>query len=164
MKRALSLILALVMCLGLCACGSATIKNNETVTAGSYSFAVTKTEFVDQYYNGNFYEYVADGDVHFVVETKFNNVGKTETRIPHGFMTLEYGDGYTFQPTDQYHYSFSTGGFVNNADELPLMGQDKPCIVYFDVPAAVEQNTSEPLKLVIKIAGQEFEYIVREGK
>lgn len=181
MKKLIALILALVLCLSLCACGGGSspatetnipeisvIELNETITAGDYTFKVTKTEFVDQYeYKtpyGSHAEYVSEGNVHLVVDTTFNNVGKNQISIPYHFMKLEYGDGYIFELEGQYHYSFNSELFVANASELPLFGEDKPCQAYFEVPEVVMTNTAEPLKLIITISDQQFVYIIREGK
>ena len=179
MKKTISLLLALVLCLSLCACGTdeqentssnttetsvyqpAEISLNEVITAGNYEFSITKTEFVDRYNNGSFVEACEEGNVHFVVSTTFRNIGKKEVYVPNSFLTLEYGDGYTFSPEDTYHLSTSTGSFVSNCNELPVMSEAKPCNTIFEVPKAVQENNDEQLKLIVNISGIEYVYILR---
>lgn len=165
MKRIAALLLSLIMMVVLCACGDNgtgapveenELKLNETITVGDYEFTVTETEFVPQYFDGFAYKSCGNGNVHFVVKTTFKNVGKEEISIPSSFLTLEYGDGYSFSPSDTYYFSFDTLSYVSNACELPALSKEKPCITYFEVPEEVQNNTDEPLKLKIMLADTEI--------
>lgn len=137
------------------------ISKDEKITIGDLEFSITETEFVKNFNpNGNFSQYCSDGNVHFVVHTMFKNIGKTATRVPYSFLTLEYADGYIFNPADTYHYSFDTYSYVANADELPILSDAKPCQTYFEVPKEVESGT-EPLIIHIYIGTEEYIYQVK---
>lgn len=164
MKKILAILLTITMCIPLVACGGAQTKEiglNETITVGDYEFTLAETEFVDQYYVGGVYKFCGEGNVHFVVETTFKNIGKEEISVPYTFLELEYGDGYTFSPESTYCYSFDTNSFVANASTLAVLADAKPCQTYFEVPEAVQNNEEEPLKLKITVSGTEYIYNVR---
>ena len=168
MKRTIALLLSLIMVLSLCACGDSgtaapveenELKLNEPITVDDYEFTITETEFDPQYFDGfdyKAYKSCGNGNVHFVVKTTFKNVGKEEISIPSSFLTLEYGDGYSFSPSDTYYFSFDVLSYVSNAWELPALSKAKPCITYFEVPEEVQNNTDEPLKLKIMLADTEI--------
>ena len=183
MKKVLALVLALVLVLSLVACGGSSVSNgssgeqetesatteatsnsislNEKITSGDLEFSITEVEFVENFNpNGDYAKACSSGNVHCVVHTTFKNIGKTESRVPYGFLTLEYADGYTFEPEDTYHYSFDTNYYVANADELPIMGDAKPCQTYFEVPQKVETGT-EALIIHVFLNDEEYDCKVR---
>ena len=125
MKKALSLLLALVMCLSLCACGGD--KTNETSNKASNETTTPPTEEVIQNkigdavstdiveviltnvtYEARFNDVTPkDGYSFVVIEFSMKNVGKNDLKhfpsvnggssvIPGSIVWVDYNDGYTF--------------------------------------------------------------------
>ena len=164
MKKVTSLILALLMCLSLCACGSEKSNNvylGVPVTAGDYEFVVTGVEFVSNWNpNGDHSSYCSPGNVHYVLHYTVKNIGKEELSALRNF-TLNYADGFAFESANTYFYSFDTNSYVANASELPVLSKAKPCQTYFEVPEEVRDNTEQPLKVLFTVCKKEFVFNVR---
>jgi len=172
MKKAISLLLALVMCLSLCACdgGSTapettvppteapteptapvdvTIHLNETFAVGDYEITVTDYLFVPHWNpNGNSIDSTSDGSVKFLVFWSVKNIGKTEIRTPDHTISLTYADGYVFNAEETYHLSTATGAWVANADELPVLSEAVSCQTCFEVPQQVHAKEEDPLSII----------------
>ena len=173
MKKVLALVLALVLVLSLVACGGgdkkentgtipAEISLNDTITANDYEFSITKTEFLNDWSPifGQPIEHYSDGSVFFVVHSTLKNVGKTERLEPFDFMTLEYGDGYTFHPVKICYYDTSLNSFVGYITVLPVLSDATPYLTGFEVPEQVKTG-NDPLTINVSIYGEEYTYKVR---
>ncbi len=168
MKKLLALILAVVLCFLLVACGGNTSDNvvylDETITIGDYEITITDTEFVDNWNpNGDSKEFCSEGNVHFVVHYTVKNVGTSKVYAPYKMLKLVYNNDYEFYEDafDTYYYSFDTNSFVVNDNELAPLSQAKPCQTCIEVPAEVKENADSPLKLEITVDEETYVYNIR---
>lgn len=86
MKKLLALVLAIVMCASLCACGK-TYEIGETINSGDFSFKVTKAEVVDSI------KYGVDTDADFFTP---DGAGDKDFVAPGGSALLYFEIEYTF--------------------------------------------------------------------
>lgn len=170
MKKILALILAVILCLTLCACGGNNsgniIYSDEAFTIGDYEITITDTEFVDNWDpNGDCKEACSKGNVHFVVHYTVKNIGKTKVNVPYKMLKLVYNNEYEFKEKDgfggTYYYSFDTHSFVFNANELSTLSQAKPCQTCIEVPVEVRDNKDAPLRLEVTVDKDTYEYNLR---
>ena len=139
------------------------ISMNEPVTIGNLEVTITDTEFVDKYKpNPDGPSMTCDaGNVHFVVTTRFKNVGKISANIPYSyFLFLQYADGYLFMPVDTYIYNSSFNVYAGDGNELPPLSEAKKCQTYFEIPKEAETN-NERLTVSIKIDDVQYDCKIR---
>lgn len=162
MKKVITLVLAAIMLVSLCACGAEkTLSLGETVTIGDYEITVTNTELT---YGWDPNTYISwsnspNGSIHFIIEYTVKNVGKSEIRIPHGLFTVIYDEDYTFEEAafgESYYYSYNTNSYVANGDVLPPLSKEVKCQTCIDVPEQIKDDTSTPLKLKLNLEGQKY--------
>ena len=176
MKKIIALLLTVVLCFSLCACGGGGEKESESpsnviyldepIAIGDYEITITDAEFVDNWNpNGDSEKFCSEGNVHFVAYYTVKNIGKTEVSVPYHMLKLVYNDGYEFKETaetgDTYCYSFDTHSYVYNDTVLPVLSQAKPCQTYLEVPVEVRDNNDAPLKLEITVNEETYVYNVR---
>lgn len=142
MKKAMSWILTLMLCLSLAACGGGdggaknTLYLNETKTIGDYAFTVTGMEFspVNKLDSGSYS--AGDGKVFLILHFDICSTAKEEVS-PSVKCEVVYGDGYTFE------------GGLTMASMAPL-SEAKYGSVAIAVPEAVEDDMTSALKVVVK--------------
>ena len=165
MKKAMSLILALMMCLSLCACGGEkTTLATVGTTTGSEIVELTVSDI--KFYDGEYPFYSVEKAGHTFVTVLFTlkNIGKDNlgfwpdvvhgngTKLPSGILYIDYSDGYKFycadvrgDDGDNYHVSvFYEGDLL---DEVKPLGDAIGYAVAICVPNEAIENTEAPLNL-----------------
>ena len=177
MKKTLSLILALVLCLGLCACGGgekettpsettvpeATVPPttekpqkielylNEAITLGDYEFTITDVEFVKSYSTSLSHYSTGDGYYYIKVDYLVKNISKTTKWTPIKCLTVDYDDGYIFEIFKSYRdVAQYDGGAENPAEMAPLSGS-VDCRAYIPVPEEV-YTSEKPLSIIVRLS------------
>ncbi len=173
MKKTLSLILALTMCLSLSACGGNkdALKIGDTSTTSVVEFTLTRFEYADKLKNATFQtgkspdpEYLLpteeeqhnspfvakDGNVMISFSYTLKNVGKEKLTFPINLgITANYNDGYEF---DAY-VNLIKGEYVILTDTTSLDPLSDMCEGrgYIEVPMEVMENEDAPLLLKINL-------------
>lgn len=169
MKRAISFILAVMMCLSLCACGGGGSKTSElvldeTCSISAYDITVTGFDFTEKatFPDGGGYNlqpragYVT-ANLYF--DVKYN--GKTTT-FSSNFSpdVIDYNDGFEFELEEFYFYDSGIHAWLNMGEIEPLTPKFS-CKASFFVPLEVKENTSAPLFVKFVIDNIEVIYKVR---
>ena len=173
MKKFLSVILGLVICLSLCACGgnTDTLKVGDTTTTSVVEFTLTRFEYADKLKNAVFQtgktpdpEYLLpteeeqynspfvakEGNVMISFSYTLKNIGKEKLTFPINLgITANYNDGYEF---DAY-VNLIKGEYVVLKDTTSLDPLSDICEGrgYIEVPIEVMENEDAPLLLKIDL-------------
>ena len=170
MKKALSLILALVMCLSLCACGSGseTIYNiGDTVKTDMVEIQLTKVVYDYQYPSPYEFLHPPAGKAFIQVSFNIKNIGKTtietlpakdgeKTSILDS-LWLDYNNGYIFMISKEGITNslgeISRGFLFIESYEFPLepLSSALDCHPVFCVPSEVLTNKAAPLHFSINL-------------
>ena len=177
MKRAISLCLALLLCLGLCACGgtSETIYSiGDTVMTDMVELQLTKVVYDYQYPSPYEFLHPPAGKTFIQVNFSIKNIGKTtvetlpardgENSSILDSLWLDYNDGYIFM--------ISKEGITNSLGEInrgflfiesydfPLepLSQALDCHPVFCVPKEVIENKEAPLSFSINLPSSDSTY------
>ena len=174
MKKVLSLLLALVMCLSLCACGgdasgggigggTTTYKIYDTASTDAVEVKLKSVSYEDEYYiKGKSDAVPANGYTFVVIEFSVKNIGKTDldyfplpsgnyTYIPGAIVCVDYNDGYTFWLDDvkgKNGVTYDENDLYTNyptLNELKPLGETATYKVAICVPYEVVDNTEAPL-------------------
>lgn len=179
MKKILSAILALALCLSLCACSidlsntqddSPTVQQAEfgdVVMVGDVELVMSEDILTasqinsdKSYHNefmttdlsvGNSVDVASDGYTLVVISYTIKNVGKEKTVFAE-LAGLNYNDGYIYEAKEQY---CSTGDPMDSWKLFTSSGvyvnplTTLECKAYLSVPEEVFSNTEAPLKLTI---------------
>lgn len=181
MKKALSLILALALCLSLCACGESNniettdstqpttnsevvLKLNEPVTVGNFEITITDVKTVESFVvyselGSRKFGMEGSDSYQVVVLYTLKNIGKEEISALENSMSVEYSDGYTFDAHLYYHNNFnpdifSVGGTQEGYVKLPALSGEVYFLEAIRVPVEAINNTDEPLK--VRLNGKKF--------
>lgn len=186
MKRIIFLLLALVMCLSLCACGGndapstpeaseeptttpveedniTLVELNEPFTIGDYEFVINQCSYKESLEPKLWVQLqsLMSKSEHYV-EIDFTITYKGKTAVwghTQDWYSLNYNDGYIL--TDGHGLyedaSFSSGWeAVSVSTEFQPMSEAKTCKWFFAVNKEVVTNESAPLLFVINIDGEEM--------
>lgn len=171
MKKLIALILALVSCLSLCACGSGSspaAKATEIipltpVSVGDFEFTVAQYKYISKIPSDGgsvlIQGFLEETGNYVQIDFNIKYTGKTEKVVEHlgSFFSLEYGDGFVITDRAGLFVDSRRGsGWINvyaNEHFQPL-SEGKSCRYYFAIPAEVKANTEEPLLFVIDIDGE----------
>lgn len=175
MKKTLSLILALVLCLGMFGCGNksdgtpessipsttagtapstepeapqeTTLYLNNAATLGNFEFNITYVRFVKSYTTDLKSNYSAgDGSYYIQIDYTVKNVSKTEQYVPLGCITADYNNGYIFEPFKSYKNVSENSTGVENTSAMAPLSDAVNCRTYIVVPEEV-YTSENPLCL-----------------
>lgn len=171
MKKAISLLLALVMCLSLCACGggndtpetteaspkSSELKVGDTATGQLFDITIQSVEAIDKIENGfvwhmwspaeqTTYQDITAEEGYTIVKITYSYTYKGKEKGEFGFeISLDYDDGYAFD---------GLGGHALPAlDSTPKIGFEE----YYDIGAITTFPIDDPLTFT---GGEGIEYII----
>ncbi|MDR3766206.1 MAG: hypothetical protein Q3Y08_04110 [Butyricicoccus sp.] len=200
MRRWIAFILAAVMTLSFTACGGEnstsakgensaadsstssgaqtedkTIQLNETVTTDKFEFTLTNAEFVGKSSEiaDNYVVEIMDSDKELLrCDYTLSYIGKESLSSSPVAMTVQYGDGYTFEDGRQYlvspdgemketyrYYDNSSTNMSINFE--PLTEDVYTGYGFVEVPETAKDSTEEKLCISILISGEEFLYEMR---
>lgn len=153
MKKILSLVLVLAMCLSLCACGGANyFALGETASTDAVELTLNEVSFgKEQYVNGR--NIVSEnGKTFMFINFTMKNIGKATldyfptandkyTYVPSAIVSVDYNGGYTYFVDNFIDYSTSSPAL----NELEPLGEAATYTVIISVPDEVAENTQAPL-------------------
>ena len=191
MKKAISLLLALVMCLSLCACGGGndTPEKTEATQAPTTEATEAPTEpeaielVIGETYSFPAFDITITG-FDFTEKATFPEGGSFSLRPQDGYVTanLYYDVKYTGKATyyssylspayidynDGYMFSLETFYYYDsgvdawlNSGDIDPLTPEFPCKACFFVPLEVSENTSATLFVKFMIGDTEAIYTVR---
>ncbi|MDR3766926.1 MAG: hypothetical protein Q3Y08_07860 [Butyricicoccus sp.] len=136
---------------------------NQTVTVGDFEMTVTGFDFTDKALspdeNGSDLVpkngYVS-ANVYF--NTKYN--GKTAISAPYVGAVVNYNDGYTFSPENQWYYDHGLNAWLNGGQIDPLTPAFD-CVYSFFVPLEVRDQVDAPLQVTFALDDEILVYHVR---
>lgn len=165
MKKTLSLIMALVMCLSLCACGTKNNSEPSALTVFEIGTAASTDQCEITVSSCNFEEQwrFSDTVVHYedkcfiVIKFFVRNVGKTNLNLGDVNPVVNYNDGYEFK-ADFFEYkgnSYSSAFLYSNTGSLEPLSEGKLMTAAIIVPKEVAENTSASLLINFSVPSAE---------
>lgn len=170
MKKALSIILIILIAFSICACGKKNIKINEPTKAGSWEYTILKIEFArsintssgsyESFYSpdDSFGAYTVPKDDHVfaIVTYSMKNIGKERIRLwedleYRGIGKFVYGDGYIFDNNNikifpsYYDENESSFRSVRTDFWLEPLSSAVECKMLFIIPENIVEDTNEKL-------------------
>ena len=165
MKRTISLIFALILCLSLCACGSkqndqpsatepSEISFGQKITVGEYSLEITAADFIGRAYveiNGDNH-FASSGNSLCVVRATLYNDSRKECRPDIVTFALNYDNGYDI------HTGKGEWTYAPNAHYIPDLDPKESLsfLTLIEMPDFQANDAESPITLEVKLAGQSF--------
>lgn len=152
-----------------------TIQLNETVTTEKFEFTLTQAAFVGKSSEiaAGYTAEVSDSDKEFLrCDYTLRYIGKNSLSSSPVAMTVQYGDGYTFEDGRQYllspdgqlkeTYRYSGNASTNLSVTFePLTEDVYTGYGFVEVPSTVKDSEEEPLRVSVLISGETFLYEMR---